>query len=742
MRALILIIICFISHTSVYSNDDFTELTPIYEQLVTASYKNNPLYDYILVEKTITITKSNKITKLIEDQVRLKKIEILLNTDGQVLSETSSFSRSNYSTKTSYEYDSVGNLIKEEKYNTDGNLETYIDYFYEGELMQYSQEFLYSYGKYGNKTEYKYSPDLGITEKIKYGIGLNSDDKTIAIYQRDKTDRLIRESYLKYNSIRLISTAIYEYEYSNNGQLFRRTVSDVYNVLSYTIYKYGSNDLLVEEIKYGPDGEFSSGYSYKHSGGSTQPTVDKYYMSKHYAYKSKGAIVSVNPTEILKEIEVPTTDCRYDQGKVIPYTERFEDGTIQIKGFNTPSKKLNHGAYKEWYQNGVLRVSGGYECDDRAGKWLGWYENGQKSFAGQYVEDEPDGKWISWHENGQKKIEENFTSFGNYNFEYSEWYSNGILKQTGYYSSGAKLGDWTTFYQNGEVESIGRESDSPNYDRFLSEFHPNGRRKSTVAIIHVVMQMKLSEQPIGLYTEWYPNGNLKTQGFYNEQYKNYNGRVFDGPDGVWTEWDENGRKLVEYTYERFNLIKTKHFSQTELDAEKIKSPYKTPLKQEPTVENGSLNIVCFSEGKSIYIDGELVGTTPIDENFSVKQGTHSISFYPNSLIEYAKRNSIAASSDTGQSTSSHDDLEIMSLKTMTIEERNYKLEQIFKGTKTVTVVSGGEKIVVLTDLIENYQKSKHNNSITSPLAKEKQNRVLLPLAIITAVLLLIMSIAS
>jgi tetratricopeptide (TPR) repeat protein len=106
-----------------------------------------------------------------------------------------------------------------------------------------------------------------------------------------------------------------------------------------------------------------------------------------------------------------------------------------------------------------------------------YYENG--SVAQEYQinkQEEPDGYFRIYHDNGQLKVEMNFT--------------NGVQ-------------------DNGDVIS----------------YHDNGTKARKVTLVNHLMN--------GPYYEWYRNGQLKTEGIYNDKVSK-----------VLKEWDENGLNLI------------------------------------------------------------------------------------------------------------------------------------------------------------------------------------------------------
>ncbi len=167
--------------------------------------------------------------------------------------------------------------------------------------------------------------------------------------------------------------------------------------------------------------------------------------------------------------------------------------------------------------------------------------------------------------------------------------------------------------------------------------------------------------------------------------------------------DKDPNSLTDREY---NLL----LKYTELCNEYIKST--TPAVAESSQINKSSSIIvrCYTSDVPIYIDGGYVGLTPIINPINVNPGTHTISIYPNSAIENARRQSASASKTAIQSTFSDDNLETMLLNTMVSEGRDYKLEQIENGTKTAFVPTGETVVVLMTSAPQKTPRSSNGYS--------------------------------
>ena len=244
------------------------------------------------------------------------------------------FADESYIYWTEYEYDSVGNEIKETSYSHDGS----IDYWYESEYdnagnrvkyichgadgdISYWEE--YEYDGAGNKMKsISYYADKGINGRDEYAydsagnrvkwIHYNADDSIFDTeeYEYDSIGNLTKT--IGYNGHRDITRRI-EYEYDNVGNLLgwiqyngydndydirakyeydnagKQTEFTSYdtdgNVVDRYEYKYDSKGNLTEEINCGNNGStyFRTEYEYDSAGNLTKMT--EYYLSHRIEYE-------------------------------------------------------------------------------------------------------------------------------------------------------------------------------------------------------------------------------------------------------------------------------------------------------------------------------------------------------------------------------------------------------------------------------------------------------------------------
>ena len=176
-----------------------------------------------------------------------------------------------------------------------------------------------------------------------------------------------------------------------------------------------------------------------------------------------------------------------------------------------------HGEFKDYYKNGKVKVSGQYNKGDKVGEWKDYYDTGELSRIYSFTEQgETTGLSESYYKNGQlssktEKLTEYqfltrgyFEESGNLFYEYisikkpkskylikegyyKEFTENNILEKASYYLSGELNGKAIKYYKTGEKQ----------WEVFY------------------VLGLK-----IGVYKQYYKNGQLKLEGNLEKGYKN------------------------------------------------------------------------------------------------------------------------------------------------------------------------------------------------------------------------------
>ncbi|MCZ7584669.1 MAG: hypothetical protein M5R36_15770 [Deltaproteobacteria bacterium] len=82
-----------------------------------------------------------------------------------------------------------------------------------------------------------------------------------------------------------------------------------------------------------------------------------------------------------------------------PYKSTYPDGGKHIDGGYCGPER--HGAWTEWYKNGLMKAQGAYAGGLEDGPWRTWFENGQIKESGSYIQGKKEGVWEVYTEKGE-----------------------------------------------------------------------------------------------------------------------------------------------------------------------------------------------------------------------------------------------------------------------------------------------------------------------------------------------------
>ena len=92
-----------------------------------------------------------------------------------------------------------------------------------------------------------------------------------------------------------------------------------------------------------------------------------------------GVVGCGNETEVVTETQPQT-------GKLIEEYEVYRD--------EESNKRIKHGYYKSYYENGRMWKEGNYKSGIKNGKWVEYDENGNTLREGKYKNGKEEGKWV------------------------------------------------------------------------------------------------------------------------------------------------------------------------------------------------------------------------------------------------------------------------------------------------------------------------------------------------------------
>ncbi|MCF8227610.1 MAG: toxin-antitoxin system YwqK family antitoxin [Bacteroidales bacterium] len=281
-------------------------------------------------------------------------------------------------------------------------------------------------------------------------------------------------------------------------------------------------------------------------------------------------------------------------GRIITLIE-YEKGYItrreRINRFDQQQKR--HGAWKEFYNNEVVKMEGNYKHGQPHGYFKTYDREGNLLKAEKYLNGElqkdaeelrkldvvkeyyPDGKLKTVatfkddiqegvtkqytlkgeienaivYKNGVVVGEGPMTEKGERNGSWKEYYDSGKLKTEGQYKNDIKVGEWKYYHESGNLEQIGNFNDEGKYVGEWKWFYENGNllRKETYR----------NGMADGLMTEYDEYGNVVVEGDYIEGLENgfwyydygdvkIEGEYIDGlRNGMWKHYHSSGQLIFQ-----------------------------------------------------------------------------------------------------------------------------------------------------------------------------------------------------
>ena len=200
-------------------------------------------------------------------------------------------------------------------------------------------------------------------------------------------------------------------------------------------------------------------------------------------------------------------------------------------------------------------------------KATGYYDNGQKYRESFFKENTLDGLDTKWYKNGKKEFQ-TYSENGIEIFPLIIWYENGKLESYSDYNQKENKGTIKVWYENGYLKSEITGIDSTELGCIEKYYYETGEL-STVQINNMGNQEYIGYHrngntsfkghlynaiwnSVGKWQEWYENGVLKREYYFDENTPNI--KV-----GTWSWWDEEGNLIKQEIYENNKLIDTKEF---------------------------------------------------------------------------------------------------------------------------------------------------------------------------------------
>lgn len=185
-----------------------------------------------------------------------------------------------------------------------------------------------------------------------------------------------------------------------------------------------------------------------------------------------------------------------------------------------------YGSYESYYISGELKSKGQYVNNETYGQWKYYYESGKLKMQGQLKNNSNHGLWSYYFENGELRMQGKIYE-GMRQEQWKYFYETGILKSSGEYIDDLKNGLWTYYSEVGQLKA---KAIYKKGDGVYKEFYPGGNLKSEGFI--------KGEKSDSLWRNYYESGALKSKGLYSEGAK----------QGKWVYYYEDGNLSGEGEY--------------------------------------------------------------------------------------------------------------------------------------------------------------------------------------------------
>lgn len=329
-------------------------------------------------------------------------------------------------------------------------------------------------------------------------------------------------------------------------------IGPVYSQATFGKVNMGSAKKQLDDIIYWPNGN---------------PKIDQRFNGqghRHGEYKEYYESGEIKLIEQYEDgVRVGRATLYTEQGQVIEDRNYI---AVNSQGIGTDFVSKLHGAQKEYYSNGGLKLESFYEKGVQIGTEKRYHENGtllssinveNGRLEGEYVEYHPsgaiktkglykrsdrEGLWKSYHENGSTHFEENYINNEREDGAFVSYYPSGKVEMRGQYEKGMESGEWKEFYENGQLKSeITYKQSNPEGE--IRKYYENGNLMATGQLRGRPGRANGSWN-VGQWIVYYENGSKQSETNYSKR-----GEY----DGTRKEYYESGAIKVDAMYRDFNF---------------------------------------------------------------------------------------------------------------------------------------------------------------------------------------------
>tara|TARA_Y100001970_G_C13840186_1_gene654072 strand:+ start:21 stop:716 length:696 start_codon:yes stop_codon:yes gene_type:complete len=209
------------------------------------------------------------------------------------------------------------------------------------------------------------------------------------------------------------------------------------------------------------------------------------------------------------------------------YREYYENGQLKVSG--KLKDGVGEGTWFSYYENGQIQNEMNYKNGEGNGLWRGYYETGEIKVEVYCKDDKFYGDMVGYYKNGQPSERTKYKE-GLSNGKSTLYFKDGNIKSQGYYKDGVKYGRWVDYFDSGQPWVEVQYIDTTGYVRIINSWDKNG---------NITL-----EDGSGIYIDYYDNGVKYSQGTF----------LYGKPNGEWLYFGEEQEIIKKEFYEDGELV--------------------------------------------------------------------------------------------------------------------------------------------------------------------------------------------
>lgn len=285
------------------------------------------------------------------------------------------------------------------------------------------------------------------------------------------------------------------------------------------------------------------------------------------------------------------------------WIQLFKEDTLKAARIFGSKDQLFDGIWKEFYFSGQINREGEYRIGKKHGVWKEWYNTGQLKKEEYFVEGKLNGKSVSYYPDGIIS----YLSWKNHSGKDSLWVSyhkNGNISRNLIYSASGSGIREKIFYSNKQIYTDQTQIYGLQEDTIQTYYHSNG--------IVLASGRTKNNARIGLWKFFYKNGQLKAEGKYSQDTKQYCNNTLNNlihyhfKTGKWSYWYEDGKLMAKGRYEPIMMDWDNGGFSEKIQVAKKESDWQFQnQKGEEITESELSKMGLFKEYPPLYFTGEI-----------------------------------------------------------------------------------------------------------------------------------------